>query len=74
MLADVSYGWSLRHAHANGASLLFVCVFIHFTRGLYYGSYVSPRGILWNVGVMILLLMMAIAFTGYVLPWGQMSF
>lgn len=71
---DVNYGWLLRYMHANGASMFFIVVFIHIFRGLYYGSYKSPREILWFLGVIILLLMMATAFMGYVLPWGQMSF
>lgn len=71
---DVNYGWLLRSIHANGASLFFVAVHFHTFRGLYYGSYKNPRELLWIVGVIIIALMMATAFTGYVLPWGQMSF
>lgn len=71
---DVNYGWLLRSIHANGASLFFVAVYFHTFRGLYYGSYKKPRELLWIVGVIIIALMMATAFTGYVLPWGQMSF
>ncbi len=73
-MRDVNYGWLLRYAHANGASMFFVVVYIHIFRGLYYGSYKAPRELLWMLGVVILLLMMATAFMGYVLPWGQMSF
>lgn len=71
---DVDYGWLIQAIHANGASMFFIAVYIHIFRGLYYGSYKSPREVLWMLGVVILLLMMAIAFMGYVLPWGQMSF
>ena len=73
-MRDVNYGWLLRYAHANGASMFFIVVYIHIFRGLYYGSYKSPRELLWMLGVVIMLLMMATAFMGYVLPWGQMSF
>nr|YP_010889973.1 cytochrome b [Rhizophysa filiformis]WJJ69934.1 cytochrome b [Rhizophysa filiformis] len=69
---DVNYGFLLKYLHANGASAFFVCVYIHIGRGLYYGSYLKIP--LWNVGVVILLIMMLTAFIGYVLPWGQMSF
>jgi ubiquinol-cytochrome c reductase cytochrome b/c1 subunit len=71
---DVNFGWLLRALHANGASFFFVAVYIHMLRGLYYGSYKKPRELLWMMGVLIMLLMMATAFMGYVLPWGQMSF
>ena len=74
IMRDVNYGWLLRYLHANGASFFFIAVFIHIFRGLYYGSYKAPREILWMLGVVIMLLMMATAFMGYVLPWGQMSF
>lgn len=74
IMRDVNYGWLLRYLHANGASFFFIAVFIHVFRGLYYGSYKAPREILWMLGVVIMLLMMATAFMGYVLPWGQMSF
>jgi ubiquinol-cytochrome c reductase cytochrome b subunit len=74
IMRDVNYGWLLRYAHANGASMFFLAVYIHLFRGFYYGSYKSPRELLWMLGVLILLLMMATAFMGYVLPWGQMSF
>ena len=71
---DVNYGWLLRNVHANGASMFFIIVYIHMFRGMYYGSYKKPRELLWMIGVVILLLMMATAFMGYVLPWGQMSY
>ncbi len=74
IMRDVNYGWLLRYVHANGASMFFVVVYIHILRGLYFGSYKSPREILWWLGVVIFILMMATAFMGYVLPWGQMSF
>ena len=74
IMRDVNYGWLLRYMHANGASMFFICVYIHIARGLYYGSYTKPRELLWSVGVIIFLLMMGTAFIGYVLPWGQMSF
>ena len=74
IMRNVEWGWLMRYLHANGASMFFAVVYIHLFRGLYYGSYKSPREILWWMGVIILLLMMASAFMGYVLPWGQMSF
>jgi len=74
IMRDVNYGWLLRYAHANGASMFFLAVYIHIFRGLYYGSYKAPREILWILGVVIYVLMIATAFLGYVLPWGQMSF
>jgi ubiquinol-cytochrome c reductase cytochrome b/c1 subunit len=74
IMRDVNYGWLVRYLHANGASMFFIAVYIHMFRGLYYGSYKAPREVLWMIGVLILLLMMATAFMGYVLPWGQMSF
>ena len=74
IMRDVNYGWLIRYIHANGASFFFIVVYIHIFRGLYYGSYKAPRELLWILGVVILLLMMATAFMGYVLPWGQMSF
>ena len=74
IVRDVNYGWLLRYLHMNGASMFFIVVYIHMFRGLYYGSYKAPREILWMVGVTIYLIMMATAFMGYVLPWGQMSF
>ena len=73
-MRDVPNGWFLRYVHANGASMFFIVVYSHIFRGLYYGSYMKPREILWCSGVILLVLMMATAFTGYVLPWGQMSF
>jgi ubiquinol-cytochrome c reductase cytochrome b subunit len=74
IMRDVNFGWLLRYIHANGASAFFVVVYLHIFRGLYYGSYKAPRELLWLLGVVILLLMMATAFMGYVLPWGQMSY
>ena len=74
IMRDVNSGWLLRYAHANGASFFFIVVYIHIFRGLYYGSYKPPREMVWLLGVVIFLLMMATAFMGYVLPWGQMSF
>ena len=74
IMRDVKYGWLMRYAHANGASLFFAVIYIHMARGLFYGSYKAPREVLWWIGIIIFLLMMATAFMGYVLPWGQMSF
>jgi quinol-cytochrome oxidoreductase complex cytochrome b subunit len=74
IMRDVNYGWLVRYLHMNGASMFFIVTYIHIFRGLYYGSYKSPRELLWMLGVIILILMMATAFMGYVLPWGQMSF
>jgi ubiquinol-cytochrome c reductase cytochrome b subunit len=74
IMRDVNWGWLMRYTHANGASMFFIAVYIHMLRGLYYGSYKAPREVLWILGVVIFLLMMATAFMGYVLPWGQMSF
>ena len=74
IMRDVNYGWMLRYLHANGASMFFIAVYIHIFRGLYYGSYKAPRELLWILGCIIYLLMMATGFMGYVLPWGQMSF
>ena len=74
IMRDVNYGWLIRYIHMNGASAFFAIVYIHLFRGLYYGSYKAPRELLWILGVVILLVMMATAFMGYVLPWGQMSF
>jgi ubiquinol-cytochrome c reductase cytochrome b subunit len=74
IMRDVEGGWFLRYMHANGASMFFIVVYLHIFRGLYYGSYASPRELVWCVGVIILLLMILTAFIGYVLPWGQMSF
>ena len=74
IMRDVNYGWLIRYIHMNGASFFFFAVYVHTFRGLYYGSYKAPREILWILGVLLLILMMATAFMGYVLPWGQMSF
>jgi len=74
IMRDVNYGWLLRYVHANGASMFFIAVYIHMFRGIYYGSYKEPREVVWMLGVVIYLLMMATAFMGYVLPWGQMSY
>jgi ubiquinol-cytochrome c reductase cytochrome b subunit len=74
IMRDVNYGWLIRYIHMNGASFFFIVTYIHIFRGLYFGSYKEPRELLWMLGVVILLLMMATAFMGYVLPWGQMSF
>ena len=71
---DVNYGWLIQYVHMNGASMFFIVTYIHMFRGLYYGSYKAPRELLWILGVIILLVMMATAFMGYVLPWGQMSY
>src|SRR6266446_252040 len=74
IMRDVNYGWLVRYAHSSGASMFFAIVYIHLFRGLYYGSYKEPRQFLWILGVVILILMIATAFMGYVLPWGQMSY
>ncbi len=74
IVRDVNYGWLLRNLHMNGGSMFFIVVYIHIFRGLYYGSYKAPRELLWMIGVTIYVVMMATAFMGYVLPWGQMSF
>ncbi|UDF02646.1 cytochrome b N-terminal domain-containing protein [Asticcacaulis sp. AND118] len=74
IMRDVNYGWLIRYVHANGASMFFFAVFVHMFRGLYYGSYKAPREVLWILGCIIFFLMIATAFMGYVLPWGQMSF
>jgi quinol-cytochrome oxidoreductase complex cytochrome b subunit len=74
IMRDVNYGWLLRYVHMNGGSFFFIVVYIHIFRGLYYGSYKEPRELLWIIGVTLLLLMMAAAFLGYVLPWGQLSY
>jgi ubiquinol-cytochrome c reductase cytochrome b subunit len=74
IMRDVNYGWLFRYLHSNGASMFFFAVYMHIFRGIYYGSYKAPREVLWILGVIIYLLMMATAFMGYVLPWGQMSF
>nr|AGA80863.1 cytochrome b [Oreothraupis arremonops] len=72
MCRDVQFGWLIRNLHANGASLFFICIYFHIGRGLYYGSYLNKET--WNIGIILLLALMATAFVGYVLPWGQMSF
>ena len=74
IMRDVNYGWLLRYLHSNGSSMFFLAVYIHIFRSLFYGSHKSPREIIWILGVLIYILMMATAFMGYVLPWGQMSF
>jgi quinol-cytochrome oxidoreductase complex cytochrome b subunit len=74
IMRDVNYGWFMRYAHMNGASMFFAIVYIHLFRGLYYGSYKRPRELLWMLGLVILILMIMTAFMGYVLPWGQMSY
>ena len=74
IMRDVNYGWLLRYLHATGASMFFIAVYIHIFRGMYYGSYKEPREVLWILGVILYLLMMATGFLGYTLPWGQMSF
>nr|YP_010165756.1 apocytochrome b [Imasa heleensis]QRR29769.1 apocytochrome b [Imasa heleensis] len=73
IMRDVNYGWFLRYTHANGASMFFIVVYLHIFRGIYYSSYLYPREMVWNTGVVIYILMMAAGFMGYVLPWGQMS-
>nr|QYX87517.1 cytochrome b [Microspingus cabanisi]QYX87523.1 cytochrome b [Microspingus cabanisi]QYX87549.1 cytochrome b [Microspingus cabanisi] len=72
MCRDVQFGWLIRNLHANGASFFFICIYLHIGRGIYYGSYLNKET--WNIGVILLLILMATAFVGYVLPWGQMSF
>ena len=74
IMRDVNYGWLIRYFHANGSSMFFLAVYIHIFRSLYYGSYKSPREVIWIIGMIIYFLMMMTAFMGYVLPWGQMSF
>ncbi len=74
IMRNVNYGWLIRYIHSNGASMFFIAVYIHIFRGMYYGSYKAPREVLWILGMVIYLLMIATAFMGYVLPWGQMSF
>jgi len=73
-MRDVNYGWLIRYVHSNGASMFFLAVYIHIFRALFYGSYKAPREVIWIIGLLIYILMMATAFMGYVLPWGQMSF
>lgn len=72
IMRDVHYGWLIRYLHANVASFFFIFVYLHIGRGLYYGSYRSPRTLVWSIGVIILVLMMATAFLGYVLPYGYL--
>ena len=74
IMRDINYGWLIRYLHANGSSMFFLAVYIHIFRALFYGSYKAPREMIWIIGMFIYLLMMATAFMGYVLPWGQMSF
>jgi len=74
IMRDVVFGWHIRYAHANGASMFFMCLYVHLLRGLYYGSYMYPRHLTWISGAIIFVLTIATAFLGYVLPWGQMSF
>ena len=74
IMRDVNWGWMLRYGHSNGAALFFAVIYLHIFRGFYYGSYKAPREMIWLLGVTIFLLMMATAFMGYVLPWGQMSY
>ena len=74
IMRDINYGWLIRYVHANGSSMFFLAVYIHIFRALFYGSYKAPREMIWIIGMFIYLLMMATAFMGYVLPWGQMSF
>jgi quinol-cytochrome oxidoreductase complex cytochrome b subunit len=74
IMRDVNFGWLLRYLHANGASMFFLVIYLHIFRGIYYGSYMYPREDLWVSGILLFVLMMATAFLGYVLPWGQMSF
>jgi len=74
IMRDVNNGWLIRYTHANGASFFFIVVYTHIARNLYFGSFFQPRVLLWYSGIIIFILMMATAFLGYVLPWGQMSF
>jgi len=74
IMRDVRGGWLVRYMHSNGASMFFMVVYAHIARGLFYGSYLWPRQLAWALGVVLFVLMMATAFLGYVLPWGQMSF
>ncbi|MFY8141802.1 MAG: cytochrome b, partial [Caulobacter sp.] len=74
IMRDVNGGWLIRYVHSNGASMFFIAVYLHMLRGLYYGSYKAPREMIWIIGCVIFFLMIATAFLGYVLPWGQMSF
>lgn len=74
IMRNVNYGWLIRYMHAVGASMFFIAVYLHIFRGIYYGSYKKPRELLWHIGIIIFIIMMATAFMGYVLPWGQMSY
>ena len=74
IMRDVDYGWLIRYMHSTGASMFFVVVYLHMFRGMMYGSYQKPRELLWLVGMAIFLVLMSLAFTGYILPWGQMSY
>ena len=74
IMRNVNYGWLIRYMHAVGASMFFSAVYIHIFRGVYYGSFKKPRELLWIIGLVMFLIMMATAFMGYVLPWGQMSY
>jgi ubiquinol-cytochrome c reductase cytochrome b subunit len=74
IMRELNYGWLIRYVHANGASMFFIVVYIHMFRGLFFSSFMHPRELLWVIGVLILFLMIIIAFMGYVLPWGQMSY
>jgi ubiquinol-cytochrome c reductase cytochrome b subunit len=73
-MRDINYGWLIRYLHANGAAFFFLFVYAHIGKGLYYGSYRTPRALLWSIGVAIFLIMVITAFLGYVLPYGQMSY
>ena len=74
IVRDINYGWFLRALHSNGASFFFLFVYLHLIRGLYYQTYLSSRGLIWSIGILVYFLLMASAFLGYVLPWGQMSY
>src|SRR5690554_5256184 len=74
IMRNVNYGWLIRYMHSNGASFFFLSIYLHIGRGLYYGSYKQPRTLAWYSGMIIYIIMMATAFLGYVLPWGQMSY
>jgi ubiquinol-cytochrome c reductase cytochrome b subunit len=74
LMRDINYGWLFRYLHLNGASIIFICLYLHIMRGIYYGSYTYPKELLWYTGILLFLLMIITAFLGYILPWGQMSF
>jgi quinol-cytochrome oxidoreductase complex cytochrome b subunit len=74
IMRNINNGWLIRYTHANGASFFFICVYAHIFRNLFFKTFLPPRSLVWVVGVIILIIMIATAFTGYVLPWGQMSF